>query len=414
MGGFGLPQAEQGAYQEPARAMFELRPLSTGEILDRTFTLYRQRFWLYVGLSAVTATVTTLSTFAQLTFGPAGRAAGANAQDTSAMARLGATTVAISFIALVLHLLAYSITQAASVSAVEANYLGRETSIGAALSSVRGKWYRYVLIALWQGWSFVWPMLVILVPALILIGLAGRAGGGAGSAVLGLLVLLLLIPGFVIGFILYLRNSLGIVTCVSEKLGVRASMKRSKFLVADYKTKAFLIYLLLLVLALVAGVAQSVFNVFMITSHGAVRAGMEISTLLVTFLTSSLVQPVGAIAFVLLYIDLRVRKEGFDVEMLLEKVTGVPPPPRAMESPFGSGPAGTESPFSSAAGRAEDSPFSSPFGGGASAPPPHRDGDSPFSSGPLPGSAVAPARVEGDSPFSSGPLPGSADTDTNG
>ena len=31
----------------------ELRPLSTGEILDRTFTLYRQNFLLFLGISAI-------------------------------------------------------------------------------------------------------------------------------------------------------------------------------------------------------------------------------------------------------------------------------------------------------------------------------------------------------------------------
>ena len=38
---------------------YELRPLSTGEILDRSFSLYRRSFWLYVGLSATAAAVTT-------------------------------------------------------------------------------------------------------------------------------------------------------------------------------------------------------------------------------------------------------------------------------------------------------------------------------------------------------------------
>ena len=31
----------------------ELRPLSVGEILDRTFTLYRGNFILFVGISAI-------------------------------------------------------------------------------------------------------------------------------------------------------------------------------------------------------------------------------------------------------------------------------------------------------------------------------------------------------------------------
>ena len=31
----------------------ELRPLSLGELMDRTFRLYRQHFWLFVGIMAI-------------------------------------------------------------------------------------------------------------------------------------------------------------------------------------------------------------------------------------------------------------------------------------------------------------------------------------------------------------------------
>ena len=44
----------------PAQLLYELRPLSLGEILDRTFTLYRKRFWLFAGLAVVSASVVTL------------------------------------------------------------------------------------------------------------------------------------------------------------------------------------------------------------------------------------------------------------------------------------------------------------------------------------------------------------------
>ncbi len=343
MGGFGFPPVEDQGYRAAA-AVFELRPLSVGEMLDRTFTLYRQRFWLYVGLSSMTAAVATLSTFVQISLGLVGQAPGAGATDPAALMRRGVMTIGVSMAVLLVHLLAYSITQAATVSAVESSYLGRETSIGATFGTVQGRWYRYILIALWQGWSFAWPLLALVIPAAVIAGVVGAASGSgraAGFLIVGLL-LLLMIPGFVLGFILYLRNSLGIVACVSELLGVRDAMRRSKFLVADHKTRIFLLYLLMLVLGLVVGSLQAIFNLFLIRSHGAMHVGFEISTLLVTFLSAALVQPVGAIAFVLFYIDQRVRKEGFDVEMLLEHVTGVAAPVRELESPFGG-----DSPFSS-------------------------------------------------------------------
>jgi len=36
---------------------FDLRPLSLGEILDRTFTLYRRNFLLFAGISAIPQTL---------------------------------------------------------------------------------------------------------------------------------------------------------------------------------------------------------------------------------------------------------------------------------------------------------------------------------------------------------------------
>ena len=34
-------------------AALDLRPLSLGEILDRSFSLYRENFWLFVGIVAI-------------------------------------------------------------------------------------------------------------------------------------------------------------------------------------------------------------------------------------------------------------------------------------------------------------------------------------------------------------------------
>ena len=38
-------------------ATAELRPLSLGELLDRTFSYYRSHFWLFVGIMAISTAV---------------------------------------------------------------------------------------------------------------------------------------------------------------------------------------------------------------------------------------------------------------------------------------------------------------------------------------------------------------------
>src|ERR1700722_14258351 len=134
----------------PAQLLYELRPLSLGEILDPTFTLYRKRFWLFAGLAVVSASVVTLGSFVQMTWGIAGaKTPTTDAPNTTAVA----ITLISSMVVGLLHIVAFSVTQAATVSAVSDVYLGEETTIGKAFRRVWTKWFRYILIVLWQSWS---------------------------------------------------------------------------------------------------------------------------------------------------------------------------------------------------------------------------------------------------------------------
>src|ERR1700753_4175229 len=62
-----LPPSPYGE-PEPAKspAIFELRPLTLSEVLDRTFSLYRSRFWLFAGISAISAAIQALVAAGQL------------------------------------------------------------------------------------------------------------------------------------------------------------------------------------------------------------------------------------------------------------------------------------------------------------------------------------------------------------
>jgi len=112
----------------------ELRPLTTGEILDRTFFLYRSNFWLYVGLASIAAGASALMSIARLAYfrlnGPM--------PPTSPKAVIASGVITI--VGLLLYFAVYSVTHAATVSAVSSLYLGEETSMGAALGAVRGHW----------------------------------------------------------------------------------------------------------------------------------------------------------------------------------------------------------------------------------------------------------------------------------
>jgi hypothetical protein len=294
----------------PAGGMYELRPLSLGEILDRTFMIYRRRFWLFAGLSTVAAACSTLITLARLSiFGAVQPTVPGKAAAAPNMHQFY-VGMAIACVAVLLYLVAFGLTQAATVSAVFAVYLGEDTSIGRAFRKVRRHWFRYILIMLWQGWSAMWLPTVLLVPAAFLTRSPSLLW--LSGLLFFLFALSLIYAPFAI-----IRNSLGIVASAVEDLKVRKSMRRSKDLVAGHKARVLGIGLLAYVLSLAAGVAQAIFTFSSQASHGALKVVFEAIALLVTFVTISMVTPVSAIALSLFYIDERVRKEGFDLEVLM-------------------------------------------------------------------------------------------------
>ena len=307
--GNGAGREQVYATPPPPPQVYELRPLSTGEILDRTFSLYRRNFWLYVGLSAVAAAVTTLGSIARLSFFGIGQkivsAGGPKAMIISAIATIVMT---------ILYFAAYGVTQAATTSAVSSVYLGHETSIGIALRAVIRHWQRYVLIVLWQMWSAGWIAFVLFVPAFVIWGLGMKSLNWAATA---LIFFGMLSVGY--GLIAYIRNSLGVAASVVENLKVRATMRRSKRLTEGHKGRIFLLLLLLYVLSIVAAGFQMPFAVLLVKSQGVQRIATEGLSLLIAFVTNSLIGPVGAIAFCLFYIDERVRKEGFDIETMMDR-----------------------------------------------------------------------------------------------
>ena len=185
--------------------------------------------------------------------------------------------------------------------------------MGAALRAVRGHWVRYCLISLWQSWSGGWMFLLLIAPVVLIPTLGIKLNG------LVAVLMVFVLASFVYGVIAYIRNSLAIPAAVMENLKVRASMRRSKVLVAGRKGRIFLLGLLMIALYVVAGVLQMPFALLILHSRSAEHVLVQVISLLVAFLCSSLIGPVAAIALCLFYIDERVRREAFDIEFLMNR-----------------------------------------------------------------------------------------------
>lgn len=292
----------------------ELRPLTLSEILDRTFTVYRSRFWLFSGIAACGGVVMLIFQIVQLWVQH-----GIRARPTQGAVAVSAL---ISIVSLLVLFLVYGIQQAATVHALTAVYLGRPVTIGESMKSTKQHWFRYVVIAAWQYGSFIWLPFVLMVPAVIFaILLAGRSPLGITVAiVLGVLIGL---PGAIV---LGMRNLLAVHAAVDEHRKLRDAMRRSKQLAKGAKGRIFVVLLIWIVLYLVVGVVQSPM-LFMV--EAAIRRGGEAIVaqsvmLLVGFLGHAVVFPVGLIGLSLIYFDQRVRKEAFDLELLIGDTPAVP------------------------------------------------------------------------------------------
>ena len=144
-----------------------------------------------------------------------------------------------------------------------------------------------------------------------------------GLAIMGGLILLV-IPG------IYLACRL--MTCVPaallENLGPRDSLSRSFALTKGSAGRAFVIFLLYM--AILYGAIFLLVLPFSVSMVFAVRSGnsslilaLLALTQLGTFVAGVLVTPIFTIATAVFYYDLRVRKEAFDLQMMMSPTGSV-------------------------------------------------------------------------------------------
>lgn len=312
---------------------YDLRPLSTGEVLDRTFQLYRSRFALFVGLTALPAGVSFLSGMLQvlLTTGERATRNGGHVQIISRPVLYGV----IIGLGLLLYFVCYGITQAATTWAVAEIYLGRQATVGAAWKAVSARWFRYVLVTLRQYWSICWWLFVstgVLVLALVLV----PKMGGRGTVAVGILAFIFGLQVFAsLIYAIYaaIRVSLAVPASVIESLGPHAAVQRSRALLTERKGRILLLGLLVFAMSMIVGVVLSPLAFLAVRAQGAERYILQMVQLVGAFLSRLLVGPVAAIGLCLFYFDERVRHEGFDIEFLMLRAGGPPETPAAEASP---------------------------------------------------------------------------------
>jgi hypothetical protein len=263
----------------------DLRPLSLGDLLDRVFVLYRTHFWLFIGIIALPQVIALLS---GLAFGALAVGMGANQGPGAGMtlAVVGAGVFGL------LYLMGFAASQAATVYAVSDIYLGRPGSWRAAYNRVGPKIGRMI-------WIFILTGLCV-------------AGG----------FFLLIIPGIII----LCRTWVGIPAALLEDLRGLPALRRSFALTKGDAGRIFVVLLLMFLLAIVAqSVLQFPFQLAATMLKG--KPGELMWSTLANFgngVATILVGPLSLIASAVMYYDLRVRKEAFDLQAMLSALEGGP------------------------------------------------------------------------------------------
>lgn len=299
----------------------ELRPLSTGEVLDRTFRLYRAQFGAFVGIAGVAALLETAGNAVQTLAIRSAVMNGAQKLDVSLAAGFG------TLIQVLLVLVAASVVFAAITREVMALHQGQRLGIAGAYRAVMGRWFRYVRLAVvwWlaSGWPFVLVMmLVVAVP-----GIAGSTKSPAfvGAIATWALLLLVTIP---LCIWLFCRYALCMPASTVEDLGVLKSLDRSVKLSKGLRWRIFLLLMVVYVLQMILAVGMMIpiFGFFMNLSHthGVLPLGAVIYQIAIGFVMIAVITPIYVVGLTLIYIDARIRKEGYDIELMMQRSGGQP------------------------------------------------------------------------------------------
>ena len=297
----------------------QIHPMATGELLDRSFRLLREHFWLFSTIIFIPqALFFVLGHGVRLVFGTSG----AGTPGVGAGLVLGVFTVFAFLVFVIVQFWA----QGALIFAVSETYLGHRTSIRGSYTAIRKRLGQLLgTMILWGVLVFIWPALAGIISAVLVPILAAV---GIGGAVLIVISVIAFIVTIWLALHLLLNWLLVDKVVVLENMGWMRALRRSKELMNARtepgfwrrpKNKAGLILLVGFLIAIgIHLLFQAPGLVFSLLAPGSLL-GSTIMGLL-NIVSTSLATGYTAIAMILYYYDIRVRKEGFDLKMMAQNL----------------------------------------------------------------------------------------------
>lgn len=283
-----------------ASSLLELRPLSIGELFDRTFRLFRKHFLVFLSVAVITQLPSIMLQILSVAFvgGTTPEQILMTAQPEQLFLPFFLAAIGISIISFVFT----QIGTAALTRAVSDSYLGRAISFDGAFRRMGNSWLR--LIAAFIVGGLV--MMLIFIPVGII-------------AIIPCLGILIAIPTFfVLGAAANIIFSLLPPVVVLENLGIIDSLKRAWELakLRFWWVFGYLFLLGLLTAVIIIGPAfliGAIIPLIMGNTDPVIQAIIQQS---ISLVLTAVFLPIRFTAITLMYFDLRIRFEGFDLMVL--------------------------------------------------------------------------------------------------
>ena len=299
--------------------------MSTGEVLDRTFYLYRNHFMLFAGITLVASIFSLAVRLFMLSV------AGAETVQGNAIASPGIFLVTI-VVSAVTYLVVHSLASGATVHAVSLVHLDRSASIHQSYSEIKSLFFRIFNIVVSVFIRAMGPAIIVyalLFGIAISLTQAAKGTPGTNAVIMAAVMAIALFVGFIVSLVWMIRTfaryAFAVPACAIEKVSAGDAMKRSKFLTKKSIGRVVLVFLLTGLIALALGY---VFQLpvylangsFIMTPRMHLSLPYVVALYIADFLAGSLAGPIATIAVALLYYDERIRKEAFDLQLMMQSI----------------------------------------------------------------------------------------------
>lgn len=291
-----------------------LRPMSTAEILDRTFNLYRNNFLLFAGIAVLPALIALFLNIvgitAQLTVRTPGRSI------TQAQVMTIGYSILVFFIA---SIIGGSIATGATVYAVYRSLLGKSVTIVSCYKKVLTRWFRVIAAAVLVFLVIVVACVVVFVALVFAIlwplsKITTPVPWMAGTAVIVISAATLFCWIYMSGWLSFV-----VPAVLLDNNHVFRSFRRSHRLSKRSRGRIFLVLFLTLILTL-AFTWTLRYPEYMIFNPYSQEVPFQMWANVSQFLSTVLAGPIATIAIALFYIDQRIRKEAFDLHVMMQSL----------------------------------------------------------------------------------------------